>query len=364
MASKQTELVIADLEHQIDLQDYSNHVAALMLTLLNKVDAELVAALMLLLADLDRSTYRAARLDSMLKDVRKINASVYAKVYGELDAELAELAKYELDYQHELFDTLKIKYKTNGVTARQVANAAKSRPMQGRLLNEWASGLEEGRARKVKDEIQKGIVEGKTNDEIVRKIRGTKAKDYKDGILEIGRRDAENVVRTAVQHTAATGRDEFYAENEDILAAEQWVSTLDNRTSSPCRLRDGRRYTVGRHRPIGHAYPWGAGPGRFHFCCRSTAIPILKGFENEPLFGERATANGPVNANVVYSDWLKRQPAVMQDSILGKMRGELLRKGKLNLTDLYNSKGQYLSLEQLKKKNKSAFERIAGNANP
>jgi hypothetical protein len=56
-----------------------------------------------------------------------------------------------------------------------------AQPMQGRLLKEWASGLEASRLRRIKDAIAIGFTSGKTTDQIVREICGAKAAGYSDG---------------------------------------------------------------------------------------------------------------------------------------------------------------------------------------
>ena len=76
----------------------------------------------------------------------------------------------------------------------------------------------------------------------------------------------------------------------------QWVSTLDARTTEICRIRDGLKYAVGTHKPIGHLVPWLGGPGRAHWQCRSASVPVLKSWREmgvdmgEMDAGTRATA--------------------------------------------------------------------------
>ncbi|MGT2493119.1 hypothetical protein ACU4GD_28060 [Cupriavidus basilensis] len=54
--------------------------------------------------------------------------------------------------------------------------AALSRPFQGRLLKEWASNIEADRMVRIRDAIRIGFVEGQTTDQIIRRVRGTRAK--------------------------------------------------------------------------------------------------------------------------------------------------------------------------------------------
>src|SRR5690606_7566723 len=103
-------------------------------------------------------------------------------------------------------------------------------------------------------------------DDIVRSIRGTRANKYRDGILQITKRNAEAVARTAVNHTVTASKDELFRANADILAGLRYTATLDGRTTPQCRALDGK------------VFPLDKGPRPpLHFGCRSTMIPVLDG---------------------------------------------------------------------------------------
>jgi hypothetical protein len=342
----------AIVRHQIDLTRYSNGVALRIIAVLNRADADLFAALTAALERLPATSYTVQWLESMLASVRGVNAQAYAGLLVAVESDLQALAPHEALWQAALYRNAGVAVTT--ITAEQAYAAAMARPFQGRLLKEWAQSIEVDRMTRIRDSIRMGYVEQKTIGQMVREIRGTRAKGYADGLIEIDRRHAEAVVRTAVSHTAGMARDRFYDENADVLGELQWVSTLDGRTSFACRLRDGKRYTT-RHKPVGHSIPWGAGPGRLHWNCRSTSIALLKG--QETLFGQRAAKDGPVAAGETYGDWLKRQPAAVQDDILGATRGKLFRDGGLEIESFANDKGRVLTIEQLRERDGGAFRR-------
>ncbi|WP_268894456.1 phage minor head protein [Variovorax boronicumulans] len=205
-------------------------------------------------------------------------------------------------------------------------------------------------------------MQGKTNDQIIRDIRGTKAKGYEDGILNRGRIEVEAVVRTAVAHTAAMAREEFYKANAELIAALKWVSTLDLRTSSMCRIRDGKKYTTD-HKPVGHSVPWLQGPGRLHWRCRSSSAPITRSWRelgidlDELPAADRASMDGVVPAEMSYGDWLKKQPAARQDEVVGATRGKLMREGKLEFDQFYTARGEWIDLDVLRQRDAEAFRK-------
>lgn len=100
--------------------------------------------------------------------------------------------------------------------------------------------------------------------------------------------------------------------------------------------------------------PYLQGPGKIHFCCRSTETLILKSWRElgidigEMDEGTRASMDGQVPGKTSYLEWLARQPAQRQDQVLGAERGRLFRAGEINLADMFTDKGEWISLERLK----------------
>lgn len=266
MATANEALLSLTISHAIDLSRYSDNVVARMVAILNRSDAAMTAELLLKLADMDASTFSMERLEGMLYSVRSMNREAYAQLGRDLSAELLDFTAYELAFQNSmLVSVLPVQVAVVGVSVPQVYAAAMSRPFSGNLLKGFLDDMEAKKAKLIRATIADGYVQGKTTAAIVRSIRGTRAAGYADGVIEITRRDAQAVVRTALSHTEATARNEFHKSNQDVIDSVIWSSTLDSRTSSPCRIRDGRKYTLGAYKPIDHALPWGAGPGRYHW---------------------------------------------------------------------------------------------------
>jgi len=352
------------VRHAIDLDRYGVGVIRRLITILNRADADLFAQLTAALERLPPESYTVERLEALLSSVRLLNKQAYDEMGRELGVQLRDLADYEAGYQNQLFtNVLPAQVSFASVSVEQVYTAAMSRPFQGRLLSEWAQSIEADRMIRIRDAVRMGYVEGQTTSQIVQRIRGTRARGYEDGIIEIDRRHARAVVQTALSHMAGVTRDRFYDANGDLIKAVKWLSTLDSRTSEGCRIRDGKEYTVDTHKPIGHQIPWGAGPGRLHWNCRSASTPVLKswremGFDADEMdAGTRAALDGQVPADTTFAEWIKRQSAARQDDILGPTRGALLRRGGLTLDRFYSDKGRYLTLEELRQRDAEAFRR-------
>lgn len=161
------------------------------------------------------------------------------------------------------------------------------------------------------------------------------------------RRNAEAVVRTAVNAVSSEAQQQVAEANADLLQGMKWLSTLDGRTSPVCRARDGRIYPIGDPtRPPAH------------YRCRSVMVMILKpeyrvaGFERT-----RSSPDGYVSEKVTYQSWLRRQPVDVQREILGDARYKLFSKGGLTLDSFVDERGVSYTLEQLRATNQLAFEK-------
>ncbi|ULR87402.1 minor capsid protein [Comamonas sp. B21-038] len=356
------------IRHATALDGYSNNVVARIMAILNRSNARMAAELAEILTGVDGPNLQAERLTSMLASVRSMIAGGNAEMGEKLLNELKVFVDYETAYLNQmLLSFTPASVHIASVSTAAVYSAAMSRPFQGVLLREVWKDLAAQTFKQVRQSIAQGFLEGKTTDQIIRELRGTKAKGYADGLLQKSRRDVEAVVRTALGHVAGNAHDAFYAKNSDVLKGLKWSATLDLRTTPECRIRDGKLYTPETHKPIGHEIPWGAGPGRLHWRCRSASIPVVKSNKElgidlpdlEMRNKSRASMDGQVPPDTSYGDWLKKQSAARQDEVLGQTRARLMRDGKLDLADMYSHKGVFLTLDELRQRDKRAFE-LAG----
>lgn len=196
----------------------------------------------------------------------------------------------------------------------------------GSLLAPYFKNITDAQIAKIQGAIRIGYSEGQTTNEIIRRIRGTRAAGFSDGIISGTYRAVEGMTRTALQHAAQTARESVWEKNDDVIKAVRILSTIDKKTSKICRLLDGKEFPVGK----GQRPP-------FHINCRTTTVAVLKKEYAELSRGRRRKARDPntgkvenISANQTYYDWLKKQPASFQDSVVGKTRGKLLRDGGLS----------------------------------
>ena len=174
----------------------------------------------------------------------------------------------------------------------------------------------------VENTIRKAWSNGWTLQETIAKLTGEDAKQGTSSQLQRVGVQAGAVTATALQHVAAVaGAGAISA----LFGWYVWRSVMDSKTSEICTSRNRKRYRFGQG-PIPPA----------HIRCRSHISPIV--------------GNDDIAAETFYT-WAVRQPANVQDDILGEANGESLRNGSLKEKDLpkFESK-QPITLDEFRRK--------------
>ncbi len=392
MATSNDDYLDASLRHQIGLRRYSAGIAQRVADLLARADVDLTEKLKVRLARFEGKAvdFTSERWQLLLADIREARLTALGQVKALAREELGKLPGIEAAKEQALLSaSIPIEINFATVAADQLRAISTSRPFHGKLLKEWFKELEQRDGQRLIQALQIGMTNGEPTPDIVRRVVGTKANKYTDGILSITRRDATTIIRTAVNHVSNTARGYVWEENSDIIRAKVWHSTLDGRTSTVCRARDGLAA------PVGDAeLPPGLLPLKppslrppAHMGCRSTMVALIDG---DALLGDRpyvvdtrtpdkrrtdfkaqaaesgedvkkirkewvSTHIGRTPASTTYGEFLARQSPGFQDSVLGKTKGKLFRTGKLPLQEYVDRRGTELSLKQLAKSRPEAF---------
>lgn len=396
MTTANEDYLDAALRHQIGVRRYSSGLTKRIAKLLESADADLVKMLRDRLNRLEGKPidFTSQRWIALIRDIREARDSVLNEYRKISRKELSAFAALEAAKESSiLLSSIPIEMSFAAVSADQLRAIVSSRPFQGRLLREWFKTLQAREASALKQALQLGMAEGQTTDQIVRAVAGTRSKRYTDGVLAITRRDAQAVVRTAVNHVSNTARSYVWEANSSIVSARIWTSTLDGRTSAICQARDGKGTTIaGQPLPEGvlPLIPRNARPPA-HINCRSTMVAFIDGiglvgtrpavvdirnrrrreidFRAQARREGRSIKNirkewadkniGSVPSKTNYQDFLFRQSKEFQIEVLGPSRTKLFREGKVRLDQFVDRAGNELTLEQLKKTQPEAFKKIA-----
>ena len=342
------EKILNDLiRHQIGVQRLTSSEVKQILVLLRRTEQKILARL----GDADLT--KMSHQQRVLKRIQEILKSGYREVREAVTASISGLATYEAQFQLGVITkAIPVRLDTKTPTPIQLLAAVKARPFQGRFLREVYRDVEVGAFRRVRDEIRTGFAEGRTTEQIVRAIRGTRAADYTDGILQQSRRAAATTVRTALNHTANVARSLTYERNSDIIDKVQYVATLDSKTTRICSALDGKTFEIGK----------GPRPPQ-HPACRSTTVPIVKSWKqlgirlDQAPPGTRASLNGQVPATQTYDGFLRNQDVAFQNDVLGVKKATLFRKGELPIDRFVDTQGRELTLAELMIREAEAWER-------
>lgn len=276
----------------------------------------------------DITSYHRNRVERLLKAVDAMLADVFGEYQAQVMNDLDALAGHSAKAEWETLKGLKSKLPFEAVLPpiEQVVAAIRTNPLSvrgadaGKLLEPFISDWTKAERSKITGAIRQGYFEGKTTAQIIQIVRGTRAAQYKDGLLEMTYRHAEAVIHTAIQHVASTARMETLKANSDITEKYEWISTLDSRTTQQCKSLDGQTFEYGK------------GPmSPIHLRCRSSYAPVLNDeFSWLSEGATRASKDGYVSQDESYYDWLKKQPEDFQKVALGKSRAKLFRDGGLS----------------------------------
>ncbi|KAK0342353.1 hypothetical protein LTR94_022616 [Friedmanniomyces endolithicus] len=338
------------IRHALHSEKYSKGLATKIVKLLNSADADLVETIAKRMALIDERGFdlgpaTTKRLNGLLTEIRSVNDAVYSKVAKGLKADLADLAEYEAEWAATGLSSATGISDLNLPTATYLRQLVERSPVDGHLLDSWTSTMSANRQGRVEQAIRLGLVQGQTTDQIVQRVRGTKAAQYTDGVLQISRNSAQTMVLTASSTVASNARGEVYKANSHIIKQVQWLSTLDSRTSPVCQSRDGQTWPVDSDHPKTPAHPR----------CRSVLIPVTKSFKelgidrDEVTAEKRASMDGQVAGKSNFEDWIGRQSVARQDEVFGPQRAQLYRDGQVTFRDLFRSNGEYKSLDELRR---------------
>lgn len=296
--------------------------------------------------DLGKTT--TARLKELEKELQHLSGLLADRMKSEISKDIGELATHEIDWQQNTIkQSVGFALETVLPNPRAVAALINKTSFAGLTLDQWFDTISRSTQKNIMIAVNRGIVEGETTDQIVRRIRGTKKLNFTDGVYSKTRHQVETVARSTINHATNQARLEFFKENDDIISGLKWISTLDSRTSTICASLDGKVFPIDKGpRPPAHPN------------CRSTMTAVLKDADQLGLDlteGKRASIDGQVPASTTYGQWLKKQPVAVQDDVLGVTRARLFRKGGLSIEKFVGSDLQPLTLEQLRLTEKNAF---------
>lgn len=298
---------------------------------------------------------------SNLKEIRDLISFWFSSVNTSLPEAFAvsatAMAVYEASYIAKLFGA-----KISKPDGEKLYSAAKKVPLAGgALVDDLLSRIAESARQKVEYAIRDGISTGKTNQEIIQRIRGTKRLNFEDGLLNTTKSDIDRTVRTVRSHVANQAYLDSY--NKIGFKYVRFVSVLDGRTSKLCASLDGTVWEI--NDPAKRVPP-------LHPHCRSILVPVE---EDGQLVGqrpfvmderkvkdipkdERSQLIGQLDANTTFKEFFKKTDDFFQKEWLGPKRYKLYKEGKFDFEKFFDPEGRLYTLDQLRKLDEKTFKEL------
>lgn len=344
--------------HQVHVERLKSHDARAFDAFLKRMDADLRKQL----AAKELTEFSRARLQAQIKVVREALKDRFAEFEDVWRKNVMEFAKYESKFEAKALGQIVPAQNFTLPSTSQLQAAVFTSPLsvkgpdEGKLLEPFVRDWSARMVDRVEGAIRIGYAQGQTTNQILQRIRGTRAGNFRDGILRNFRDGAEAMVRTSVQHAASMAREAVWQQNADLVKKVRWVSTLDSRTTQQCQALDGREFplTSGPRPPA-------------HINCRSTVVAVMderydfldKGATRAARDDEGNAVKAP--AKQTYYEWLKKQSPEMQRSALGPTRAKLFNEGGLSaerFAELSLDKNfMPLTLDEMEKLEPVAFAR-------
>ena len=336
------------VRHAIALRRYENGIAREIHQFFQRSGDEFRALLIRLDPNEVLPGWVQARIRRLGVEASGILQQVYTDLQRFAADRLVSLAEVESEFAARLLERtasgVSVDIASHELGIRQWRSILQTDPIQGAPLKAWWATQEKATAFAFRRQVQLGMANSETTDQIVRRIRGRFVRPgvYEGGVMQASTRQAEAITRTAVNQIATRAQVETFQANDDLTDGYIYTATLDDRTTPICRALDGQRFKYGE----------GPLPPQ-HVGCRSSVRPVLHWEKlglTPPPPGQRAAQDGPVPTTLDYAGWLRQQTNAEQDDILGPARAKLFRAGKVTLRDLVRTDGSTLTLEELREK--------------
>lgn len=367
----------------VDLQRVEVSIRRKILSNLRGLEVELVRLLQEAdLANNRRPSIKQQKLESLLKQVKETIRTSYRNNAKTLSSELLELADLSAMTGVKVINTsIGGSVFTTSLSRADLKAISSDAMINGNPVSEWWDSQSESLRKRFAQQVRQGMLIGETNDDIIRRVRGTftgkwvsatdedgnttKVRQFSGGVMDITTRDASTLVRTGVQAVNNQVMQEVYEENSDILRGITAIVTLDTRTSEICIARSGGAWDM-EGNPLPESTVQEPFPGYppWHPNCRTVMAPLTKSWEqlieeapgNKTKVWEKSipvstqsSMDGEVPSSQHYPDWLEGQPVSVQQDKLGLGKWQLWNDGKLeSLSQLLDQSGNPLSLKELR----------------
>lgn len=236
------------VNRQIAVGRYAERQAYEIIKLLNRADKELLAKI------IDRGesdSFTGRRLEALLKETRSMVDKSYRELFDATKTEMVQFAPHAGEFAAATLSmSLPAAWSPVAISDEQLVAIVDKTPISiGKdkklLLEEVFSSMAANKEEAIRGALRLGMVLGEDVPTMVRRLKGTKAAQYQDGLLEGSRKSMAAIVRTTTAHVNNVATQAIYAKNKDVLKGWLYVATLDSRVCSLCFSQSSKAFPIG-----------------------------------------------------------------------------------------------------------------------
>lgn len=284
----------------------------------------------------DLTNWQRDQLQPLTNWTRARLTEVVPKVRGRATQMLADLGAVEQSAHHAQTDRVRtltgLPSRATVIQAARYKQIINDVDINGVTLGDWWARDGGNAAIRITKTVQSGLLQGMNPREVSRRV--ISADPNVLTLDRVNRNSVKVVVRTAMTAVSSAAANFEFDEMSDVIDRIRLEAVLDGRTTIVCRALDGTVWLISdpkRPRPP------------FHLQCRTVEVPEV---DLSPL-GLPQSALGD---RVTMEEWVRDQPNIKQDDMLGPTRAQWFRDRKLTLADLINQDRRPYTLAELSKR--------------
>jgi hypothetical protein len=322
--------------------------------------------------DTDRWSDR--RNAQLLAELERLSQGVKEQVGGQVEESSAKAFEKSAEAQSSIYT---LEGRAANVAMLQLSQeqirSFVDTPVGGRTLQEWVSrSFDQPLIDKLQEEMGAGLFRGESYRKLADRI---------DELMDEARTNVETLTRSWVQDANVRAQKQMLDNNRDIIRGWRWDAVLENSSYTKGHGTCLRCMALDADDTV---YPLDGGPPiPLHPACRCVRRTITRSWEElgvsregldeavnslregrpfsmrgkiDPVTGEFArgkTGTGGVplieagRLRGGYNEFFQRMPEKMQRMSLGPQRYQMLREGKIKLSDLADSSGRQRTIREL-----------------
>lgn len=254
-----TEGIIRNLFRLRELENaVADEASGLLVDLFNEIAAE-ITRVDPVGADLE---IQDRRVQALIEEIASLTGSTFDEVQAVIAERASEIGVQQAEWAgrqmqrtvgEKAFNRLGLSLGGEVVSPAQMRAIVTENPFQGATLSEWAENQTDRTLFKVRRQVQLGLSQNETLDDIVRRVRGRQAgflrfdpdtgdfvpqgtegavvrPRFQGGVLSTTTHQTESIVRTAINHVAARGHEAVFSQDPEVSREYRYTAVLDSRT--------------------------------------------------------------------------------------------------------------------------------------